>query len=186
MTTLETAHPAVRPLLEDIQRRSLAPDRLLNIHAQMAFAPAVLAGYAGMRRALEELSTLDVRTRSAIMLVASASNGSDYHIAIQVLLARRAGWAPTQISAMRDDTFDSDPRLVRLFDVVRQATHNIGRVDETTWNAAVAAGWTDTQLAEAFANITLSTMVDAFARFAETPFDVPDTLPSGAPLRRAS
>jgi hypothetical protein len=68
MTTLETAHPAVRPLLEDIQRRSLAPDRLLNIHAQMAFAPAVLAGYAGMRRALEELSTLDVRTRSAIML----------------------------------------------------------------------------------------------------------------------
>jgi alkylhydroperoxidase/carboxymuconolactone decarboxylase family protein YurZ len=186
LTTLETARPAVRPLLEDIQRRSLAPDRLLNIHAQMANAPAVLAAYACMRRALEELSTLDVRTRSAIMLVASASNGSDYHIAIQVLLARRAGWTPTEISAMRDDTFDSDPRLARLFDVVRQATHNVGRVDEATWNAAVAAGWTDTQLAESFASITLATIVDAFARFAETPIDMPDTLPSGAPLRRAS
>jgi alkylhydroperoxidase/carboxymuconolactone decarboxylase family protein YurZ len=174
MTTIASAEPALRPMLTEIQRRSLTPGRLLNIHAQMAHAPAVFAVYAGMRRALEEFSTLDFKTRSAIMLVTSVANDARYPIAIQIRLALRAGWTPAEVEDIRRDDFDSDPRLATLLRFVRQAATDTGRVGDEMWSAAKEAGWTSAQLAEAYANVAFATMVDAFARFAEPEFDVPE------------
>jgi hypothetical protein len=173
-TTIDAAEGALRPLLTEMQDRSLTPGRLLNIHAQMVHAPAVFAMYAGMRRALEEFSTLDFKTRSAIMLVTSVSNDARYPIAIQIRLALRAGWTPKEVEKIRSDVFDSDRKLTSLLRLVRQAAAETGRVGDDTWNAAAEAGWTTMQLAEAFANVAFATMVDAFARFAEPLFDVPE------------
>lgn len=38
---LETASPAAKTLLAHIRERSLTLDSLLNLHAQMAYSPAV-------------------------------------------------------------------------------------------------------------------------------------------------
>jgi alkylhydroperoxidase/carboxymuconolactone decarboxylase family protein YurZ len=172
--TIEAADVAIRPALSEIQRRSLTPGRLLNIHAQMACAPAVFAVYASMRQALDEFSTLDFKTRSAIMLVSSVANSARYPIAIQVRLALRAGWTSAEIDAMCADAYRSDSKLAALLQVVRQTVSHIGRVDDAIWNSAVAAGWATEELCEAFANVALATMVDAFARFAEPELDVPE------------
>ena len=177
-TTIDGAEPAIRPLLSEMQRRSLTPGRLLNIHAQMAYAPAVFAVYAGMRRALEEFSTLDFKTRSAIMLVTTLANDARYPLAIQRRLALRAGWTSTEVEAMCADVFDSDPKLTSLLRLAHQAATEMGRIDDATWNSAAATGWTSAQLAETFANVAFATMVDAFARFAEPAFDIPDKIAS--------
>jgi hypothetical protein len=173
ITRLETASPAAKALLDQIRERSLSPDTLLNLHAQMAHAPAVLASYLGVRRALEELSSFDFKTRSAIMLTVSVADDATYATAVNTVLAARAGWTPAQVERIRAGTFEEEEKLASLLEVVRQAARTIGHVEDAAWQAALSAGWTDAELAEAFASVALTMMVDYFVHFAQTPLDVP-------------
>lgn len=173
IVTPETAPEAARPLLAELRERSLREGKLLNVHAQMAQAPAILAAYLGVRRALEQFGTFDFRTRAAIMLTVSATDAAEYAEAVNVVLTRRSGFTPVQVRAIRAGAFDDDPKLAALLRVVRLATLNVGQVDDDAWHAAIAAGWTVTELNEAFGSIALTLLVDYFVHYAETPFDVP-------------
>jgi hypothetical protein len=75
--TIEDAPAAARPLLAEMIQFS-PTERLLNIHAQMAHAPAVLEAYVSIRRATARHGTLDPRDRTALMLVAAAADASPY------------------------------------------------------------------------------------------------------------
>jgi hypothetical protein len=46
---------------------------VLNIHGEMANAPAVLAGYTGLQTAIAEHGSFDARTREAIALAVSST-----------------------------------------------------------------------------------------------------------------
>ena len=59
-----------------------------------------------------------------------------------------------------------------LTDLIREAAANAGTVTETTWKAAQAAGWTDQQLAEAFAYMGLTVFTGYFLNYAQTEIDV--------------
>ena len=56
--TIADAPEASRPLLADMVQFS-PTGRLLNMHAQMAHAPAVLEAYVSLRRATAAHGTLD-------------------------------------------------------------------------------------------------------------------------------
>lgn len=172
--------------MEHVRERSLTPDSLLNLHAQMAYSPTVLESYLGVRRALEDFGTLDLKTRSAIMLTVSTLDGAIYAAAVNGVLVARAGWAPHEIAQIRAGVLVNDAKLTRLLDVVRQATQRVGRVDDVVWQAACSAGWTTAELAGAFASVVLTMMVDCFVHFAETPLDVPDATFHAQPVPRAS
>ena len=62
--TIEDAPQASRPLLADLIQFS-PTGKLLNLHAQMAHAPAVLEAYVSIRRATSAAGTLDQPDRSA-------------------------------------------------------------------------------------------------------------------------
>jgi hypothetical protein len=171
--TLETAPAASRPLLTELRERSLSPGTLLAVHAQMSTSPATLAGYMGMRSAIEQHGTLDTKTRTAIMLSVSHTDGASYAQAINVILCRRAGWSAEQISEIAAGTFTDDPKVAALLEVARQAARNIGRVDDSAWGMARSNGWSVEQLNDTFASVALTMMVDYFVHFAETPLDVP-------------
>ena len=171
---LADASPQIRPTLESVARVSLtATGRLLNLHAQMAHAPVVLAAYAGIRKATEEHGTFDFKARSAIMLTVSCAQRSDYAIAVNTLLAQRAGWEPATIGHLKNGRGVGDPRLDALLTVVRDAAVNGGHVSDPTWKAALDAGNDDVTLAEAFVYISLTHYVDHFLAYAETEYDVP-------------
>src|SRR6202023_31123 len=76
--------------------------KLLNLHAQMAHSPAVLAAYVGIRQATVAHGTLDPRVRSALMLATAGVTGSAYAQAITSFLAARAGFTPPEVLALRD------------------------------------------------------------------------------------
>jgi alkylhydroperoxidase family enzyme len=167
--TPDAAPEDVRELL-----RAASPGREqpLNIHAQMAYAPVVLAAYMGIRGALAERGTLNARTRSAITLTVARVDASAYAEAVNANLARRAGWANADVDAMRTGVV-VDQHLDSLLAVVREAAARKGRVIHATWQAARDAGWSSAQLAEAFASIGLALFVDYFLNYAATEFDVP-------------
>jgi hypothetical protein len=171
--TLDSAPSAARPILAELRERSLTPGALLNFHAQMSSSPAALAGYMGMRNPIEQFGTLEMKTRTAIMLSVSATDGAKYAQAVNSFLCNRAGWSPEQVSEIIAGTFSDDAKVAALLEVARQAARNIGCVDDGAWRAARTHGWTVEELNDAFASVALTMMVDYFVHFAQTPLDVP-------------
>lgn len=170
--TIEDAPAAARPLLADVLQFS-PTGRLLNLHAQMAHAPAVLDAYVSIRRAAAQHGTLDQPVRTALMLAAAVAGGSDYALTVISLLALRSGWRQDQVTALRSGQDLGEPGTDALLAVMREAAAGAGRVSDATWDRAAAAGWTDGQLAEAFAYLGLALFTGYFLNYADTDLDLP-------------
>src|SRR6201993_5478156 len=97
---VEDAPEASRPLLQKIAQ-SAPTGRPLNLHAQMAHSPAVLAAYASLRAATAEHGTLDPKVSWALNLATAATVGNDYMIGVASRFARVSGWTDAQIAALK-------------------------------------------------------------------------------------
>jgi hypothetical protein len=170
--TIEDAPSAARPLLAEMVQSS-PTGRLLNMHAQMAHAPAVLEAYVSIRRATVRHGTLDQRVRTALMLVAAAADSSPYALAMISALALRSGWRPDQVQALLAGQNTGEGKLDALAAVIREAAADSGRVSDATWNHAAGQGWGDGQLAEAFAYLGLTVFTSYFLSYAATELDMP-------------
>jgi catechol 2,3-dioxygenase-like lactoylglutathione lyase family enzyme/alkylhydroperoxidase family enzyme len=171
--TPESAPTTTRPVLETLAQRSPIPGQPINLHAQMAHSPSVLLSYMAMRQALEDnAARLDRKARTAILLSVASIEETGYTTALNSAIAAQAGWTESEIRGLIAGQ-TNDPRLAALLAVVRAVTRDVGRVDEATWDAARTVGWSEDQLAEAFAFAGLTHYVDAFANFAQSKLDAP-------------
>jgi hypothetical protein len=168
--SVESALPAIRSTLDELAKRSFAVrGGLLNLHAEMAHVPSVLAGYMGLRRSLEQFGTLDSKTRVAVML---ASSSEPYTVAVNTLLAGAAGWSADDVAAIRTGTLHADRRLFALLAVAQDAAASHGQVEDRTWERARELGWTTEQLGEVFAIGAITAYVDRFVSYSQTELDV--------------
>ena len=165
--TVESAPAASGPLLQKIAQAS-PTGRPLNLHAQMAHSPAVLAAYTSLRAVTAEHGTLDPKVSWALNLATAAAVGNDYMVGIASRFARMNGWTEAQIAAIQADATTGDVEVDALTRVVREAATNSGRVTDATWKAAQQAGWSDEQLAEAFAYLGLTVFTGYFLNYAQT------------------
>ena len=170
--TIEDAPQTARPLLENLLQFS-PTGKPLNLHAQMAHAPAVLEAYVGIRRATSGPGCLDTRTRVALMLGAAVAVGSQHALAILSTLAVRSGWGSEDVAALRSGKDVGGEKFARLLRVVREASSSSGRVRDETWTDAVEAGWSQEELAEAFGCLGLTVFTAYFLNYADTEVDVP-------------
>jgi hypothetical protein len=170
--TIEDAPEVSRPLLQNVIQFS-PTGRLLNLHAQMAHSPAVLTAYVSIRQATSVHGTLDLPVRAALMLATAGATHSEYAEAITAALAERAGWSRHQVRSLRDGGSPGDDKIDSLAAVVREAAAHSGRVSDMAWERAVACGWTDEQLAEAFAYLGLTVFTGYFLNYARTEPDLP-------------
>ena len=169
--TLEDAPDASRPLLQKIAQSS-PTGRPLNVHAQMAHSPAVLAAYTSLRAVIAEHGTLEPKVSWALNLATAGTVGNDYMIGIATRFARMNGWTEAQIDALRTGTTTGDTKIDALTSVVREAAANSGNVTDVTWKAAREGGWSDEQLTEAFAYLGLTVFTGYFLNFAQTEMDI--------------
>jgi hypothetical protein len=169
--TLTEAPAASRPLLEGAARSS-PTGKPLNLHAQMAHSPSVLAAYTSIREAIAAHGTLDSQVRSALMLAAAGVSHSGYAEDVTSRLALRTGWTQGQALALRDGQSLGDDKLDSLIAVVREAAGRAGQVGDMTWERAAACGWTSVELAEAFTYLALTIFTAYFLNSAQTPNDL--------------
>jgi hypothetical protein len=169
--TVEDAPEASRPILRNIAQSS-PTGRPLNAHAQMAHSPAVLAAYTSLRAVIAEHGTLDPKVSWALNLATAATVGNDYMIGIASRFARMNGWTEAQIAALRTGTTTDDAKIDALTGVVREAAAHSGSVTDVTWTAAQQDGWSDEQLAEAFAYLGLTVFTGYFLNYAQTATDI--------------
>ena len=169
--TVDDAPEAARPILQKIAQASPS-GRPLNLHAQMAHSPAVLAGYASLRALIAEHGALEPKVSWALNVATAAAVGNDYMIGIAARFARMNGWTDEQILALRSGAASGDAKIDALARLVREAAANSGSVTDATWKAAQDAGWNDTQLAEAFAHLGLTVFTGYFLNYAQTDADM--------------
>lgn len=165
--TVDTSPAGSRGILQAIAQSS-PTGRPLNVHAQMANAPAVLAGYSSLRAVTVEHGTLGPKVSWALNLATAATIGNAYMIGIASRFAGASGWAEAQIEALRSGGSTGDAKIDALTSVVREATAHAGNVTDGIWGAARSAGWSDAELAEAFAYLGLTVFTGYFLNYAQT------------------
>ncbi|GAC1450341.1 MAG: carboxymuconolactone decarboxylase family protein [Pseudarthrobacter sp.] len=175
--SLETAPQESKDLAATMQRRM---GKLLNIHAGMAHSPVVIAAYDGISKAIAAHGSFDARTKEAIALAVGNQNDCDYCQGAHTVSGRKAGLTDEQIIAIRAGEVDFDPKLAAITEVAREAAARTGNVSEPVWQAALDAGWSDEELAEAFAHIAANLFTNYFNHYAGTELDVPAAPPLNA------
>ncbi len=145
---------------------------VLNIHGAMAHAPAVLESYAAIQRVLEEHTHFDRLTREAIALAVATVDECSYCQAAHTAGGKAAGLSEQQTVDIRRGV-EADPKLAALLAVVREQTGSVGNVDDSTWQAALDAGWSDVELTETSAVVALNLFTNYFNHLVRTDLDLP-------------
>lgn len=146
--------------------------KVLNIHGAMAHSPAVLETYVAIQSALEDKAALDKRLREVVALAVANVDGCSYCQAAHTLGGTAAGLSQEETIAIRRGTVD-DPRLQALVTLVREQAGNVGHVKDSTWQAALDAGWSDAELTETSAVVALNLFTNYFNHLVQTDLDLP-------------
>ncbi len=167
--TVDSAPEGSRDSLKQLEARF---GKVLNIHGAMAHAPAVLETYVGIQRALEDKGTLGGRTREAIALAVASVDDCSYCQAAHTAGGKAAGLSEEQTVAIRRGHVD-DAKLQSLLALVREQAGKVGHVQDSTWQAALDAGWSDAELTESTAVVALNLFTNCFNHTVQTDLDLP-------------
>lgn len=143
-----------------------------QLFGAMAHAPALVQMWSNADATLAEGSSLDAKQRIAIALAVSAENECDYDQALYTAAASEGGWTEDECVAIRDGALD-DAKLSPLLALVRESIANEGFVTDTAWDAAIEAGWSDTEILEAFAEGMSAMVTNYFNHLVDTDIDLP-------------
>jgi AhpD family alkylhydroperoxidase len=169
--TLTDAPEESRETLEALAKRS---GKVLNIFGEMAHAPVLLKMHANTEGLLREESSLEERERKAIHLTVANVNGCDYCQAAYTGAAKAVGHSEEDTLSIRRGDLLDDRRLTAALVLAREIAANTGFVEDATWDAALASGWSERQLLEVFAEVMRTTLTNYFNHLVGTDLDLPE------------
>jgi alkylhydroperoxidase family enzyme len=141
--------------------------QLPNFLGVLAGSPAALRGYARFRSELRQ-GKLDLPTVERIALAVAEHYGSQPGIAMHSRMARTSGLGLDEVALARE--FDSgDERQAALLRYLRSVLEQQGRAPLHLHEEAREAGWTDEQILEAIAYVSL----ESFTALVNVAGDVP-------------
>lgn len=169
--TIDDAPDTSQDLLASLKAKY---GKVMNMHGEMAHAPTVIDLYVSAEDAIRRNTSLSEATRQAIHLAVATINDCGYCQAAYTISCERAGFTVEETLAIRqsrEDEFDSS--LAALLDVSREIAANKGYVDDLTWQTAIDAGWSGSQILEVFADTVRTILTNYFNHLAGTELDMP-------------
>ena len=143
--------------------------QLSNFLGVLAGSPAALRAYARFRSELRH-GTLPLKTQQRVGLAVAEHQGSDYALQILQRTARDAGLGLDEIALARE--FDSrDEREAVLLRYVKGLLEGEAAPPMFLHEEAREAGWSDEQILEAVAHVTLATFTNLVIRAGNIPLD---------------
>ena len=167
--TVDSAPEGSRDALESLEAKF---GKVLNIHGAMAHSPAVLETYVAIQRALQDKGTLDAKLREVVALAVADVDQCSYCQAAHTAGGKAAGLSEQETIDIRRGQVD-DPKLQALVTLVREQGSNVGHVEDSTWKAALDAGWTDAELTETSAVVALNLFTNYFNHLVQADLDLP-------------
>ena len=167
--TVESAPEGSRDALKALEAKF---GKVLNIHGAMAHSPAVLQTYVAIQQVMQDTGTFDGRTREAIALAVADVDECSYCQAAHTAGGKAAGLSEQETIDIRRGQVE-DPKLGALLVLVREQTGDVGTVQDSTWQAALDAGWTEAELTETSAHVALNLFTNYFNHLVQTDLDLP-------------
>ena len=143
--------------------------QLPNFLGVLAGSPAALRGYARFRSELRH-GSLTLPTLERIALGVAEHYRSQPGLAIHTRTARHAGVGIDEVAAARDWE-SSDPAEAALLRYLRALVEQRGHAPMHLHEEAREAGWTDEQLLEAIAYVSLESLTAMVNVAGEVPVD---------------
>ena len=143
--------------------------QLPNFLGVLAGSPAALRGYARFRSELRH-GSLTLPTLERIALAVAEHYRSQPGLAIHTRTARHAGVGIDEVAAARGWA-SSDPREAALLTYLRALVEHRGHAPMHLHEEAREAGWTDEQLLEAIAYVSLESLTAMVNVAGEVPVD---------------
>ncbi len=169
--TTDTAPHASREALAKLESKY---GKVLNIHGEMAHSPVVLHSYVALQDVIREHALLDGRVREAIALAVGNQDGCTYCQSAHTGGGKAAGLGDDEMIAIRRGEVDDDPALDALLSLAREYTASVGNTSDAAWQAARKAGWSDEELTELSAHVTLNLLTNYFNHHVHTELDMPE------------
>jgi alkylhydroperoxidase family enzyme len=143
--------------------------QLPNFLGVLAGSPAALRGYARFRSELRH-GSLSLPTLERIALAVAEHYRSQPGLSIHTRTARQAGVGIDEVAAAREWS-SSDPREEALLRYLRAVLEQRGHAPMHLHEEAREAGWTDEQLLEAIAYVSLESLTAIVNVAGEVPVD---------------
>ena len=148
--------------------------KVINIFGEMAHAPALLETYATMEQTLREKSSLGEPVRQAIHLTVANVNDCGYCQAAYTGSSRAAGHSEEATLDIRRGVLPDDDKLTAMLQLCREIAAEKGYVDDATWKDALAAGWSEKELLEGYAEVVRTILTNYFNHLVGTELDLPE------------
>jgi alkylhydroperoxidase family enzyme len=143
--------------------------QLPNFLGVLAGSPAALRGYARFRSELRH-GSLSLQTLERVALAVAEHYRSQPGLSIHTRTARQAGIGIDEVAAARDWS-SSDPREGALLRYLRAVLEQRGHAPMHLHEEAREAGWSDEQLLEAIAYVSLESLTAIVNVAGEVPVD---------------
>jgi alkylhydroperoxidase family enzyme len=144
--------------------------QLSNFLGVLAGSPAVLRAYARFRSELRH-GALPLKSQQRIALAVAQYQGSEYWLATLQRTAREAGLGLDEIALAREFE-SSDPRELALLRYVKALVEAPGAAPPLHLHEeAREAGWTDEQILETVAHVSLALFSTFVTRSGDVPRD---------------
>src|SRR5262249_47308853 len=144
-----TAPATVKPLLDGVQEGLGMTPNMFRVAARSPAAlESLVAQYGATGRGI-----FNARTREAIALAVSESNGCDYCLSAHTMLGKRAGLDDDGVAHARTGRSE-DAHLGALLELARTIVDRRGRIGNALEEAR-QSGVTDAEIVELVANIAL-------------------------------
>ncbi|MBA3356215.1 MAG: carboxymuconolactone decarboxylase family protein [Pyrinomonadaceae bacterium] len=142
-----------------------------NMMTTMAQSPAVLEAYLNFGAALEG-GTLDACLREQIALISAEVNGCGYCASAHMAIGKMVGLGEDAILAARRGN-STDAKTDAVLKFARNLIVNRGEVSDADVQAVKDAGFSDGEIGEVIANVTLNIFTNYFNTIARTDLDFP-------------
>ncbi len=142
-----------------------------NILATMVQSPAVANAYLGFNQALAG-GTLSAKLREQIALAVGESNKCEYCLAAHTALGSKAGLSESEVDSARRGT-SADAKIEAALAFANKLVEARGFVSDADVEAVRGIGYSDGEIAEIVANVSLNIFTNYFNHVAETEVDFP-------------
>lgn len=167
LLTIENAPEASKEILNGFQKKM---GKVINIFKVMANAPSALKTYLGMDAALQD-KALDNAIAERIALTIATVNGCEYCTAAHSYLAKGALSDEEITNARKGKSSDAKAQAAMDFAVAVMKT--AGKVSDDELAKVKAAGFSDREILEIVAIITLNFFTNVINNVAQTTVDFP-------------
>lgn len=141
-----------------------------NLQATMAESPELLGGYSALWDLFKQ-TTLTPHEQQVVYMTSNFENECHYCMAGHTALARMQKMEHAVISALRNGTAISDPKLEALHRFTALVVRNRGWVSDADTNAFMAAGYTSRNVLEVILGVATEVMSNYTNHIAHTPLD---------------